>query len=872
MNATPIQFEGGVKGLSRSANCKLRNVGILLFAFCNLQFLPQTAAAALQTDKASQEVTAPGRVIYEISRLKAFDDERLPIALMAAGAIALVGVVWYLYRRDAVELTRPARYGVMLLRFVALAGLFVFFLGVERRTTTEVIHNSQLAVLVDVSQSMGLGNTNEPPANGKGTRIDAVVDAFVGSPLIGDLRRTHDVNVVRFEEDVEAVVTIPKEGQGSRVEGRESTGSKIPALNSPPSTLNSLDWSAELQARGTQTRLGQALGDQLRQYRNAPLAGVVVISDGAQNAGVEPTAAIAAAKAAKVPLYAIGLGSTESPRNVALRDLVVPARAFPGDTLNVTGYLQADGYDGKTVEVELTRRKAEDPAGGGTPVASEQATLGKNGDVAQVSFDFEPGEAGTFVYQLRIKPPADDGNPRDNQREAEVEVVDRQTRVLLFASGPMRDYQYLRNQLFRDKTMTVDVLLQTAQAGISQESNELLAHFPSTAEELYKYDCIVAFDPDWTALDATQVELLEKWVSEEAGGLIVVAGPIKTTKWTRSTEHAKIRDLYPVTFQQRMTLLDDGHYGGETPWPLEMNRAGREAKFLWLGNSADESAAAWDSFPGVYGYYAVKGEKPGATVYARFSDPETGTSNDRPVYMAGQFYGGGQVFYIGSGELWRLRSVDPAYFEVLYTKLIRHVSQGRILRGSSRGSLLVERDRYELGETVVLRARLSDSQHEPLVEESVSAQLLRPDGETEAIKLTAEVDRPGMYMGQATVLQEGTYQVALSLPGASEEPLNKYIQVRVPDLERTRAERNEPLLSAIAKETGGVYYKTFDAAIRGDGAVKPLSEIIPSRAEVKLVKGAPDQEFAKAQMNWLLGVIAGSLFIEWIVRRLNRLA
>jgi hypothetical protein len=666
-------------------------------------------------------------------------------------------------------------------------------------------------------------------------------------------------------------VTIPKQGQGSRVKNRNSegeAGSRNPALDPRPSTLDALDWSAELQPRGTQTRLGQALDDQLRQYRDAPLAGLVVISDGAQNAGVEPDGAIQAAKAANVPLYAIGVGSTESPRNVALRDLVVPTRAFPGDTLNVTGYLQADGFEGKSVEVELTRRKAQDPAGSGTPVASQRVTLGKNGEVTPVTFDFEPGQAGTFVYQLRIQPPADDGNPRDNHREAEVEVVDRQTRVLLFAGGPMRDYQYLRNQLFRDKTMTVDVLLQTAQPGISQESNELLSSFPSTAEELYRYDCIVAFDPDWTALDATQVELLEKWVSEEAGGLIVVAGPIKTPKWTRSTEHAKIRDLYPVTFQQRMTLLDDGHYGGETPWPLDMQRAGREAKFLWLGNSADESAAAWDGFPGVYGYYAVKGEKPGATVYARFSDPEAGT----PVYMAGQFYGGGQVFYIGSGELWRLRAVDPAYFEVLYTKLIRHVSQGRILRGSSRGSLLVERDRYELGETMVLRARLSDARHEPLVEESVTAQLLRPDGTTEPIKLAAEVDRPGMYMGQATALQEGTYQVALSLPGTSEEPLNKYLQVRVPDLERTHAERNEALLSTIAKETGGVYYKNIDAAVRGDGAVKPLSEIIPSRAEVKLVKGAPDQEFAKAQMNWLLGVIAGSLFVEWIVRRLNRLA
>ena len=100
-------------------------------------------------------------------------------------------------------------------------------------------------------------------------------------------------------------------------------------------------------------------------------------------------------------------------RNVALRDLVVPTRAFPGDTLNVTGYLQADGYAGQSVDVELTRRRRRTRRGG-APLASERVALGADGEMVPVSFDLEPGEAGTFVYQLRVKAPADDGNPRDN--------------------------------------------------------------------------------------------------------------------------------------------------------------------------------------------------------------------------------------------------------------------------------------------------------------------------------------------------------------------------------------------------------------------------------------------------------------------------
>ena len=72
--------------------------------------------------------------------------------------------------------------------------------------------------------------------------------------------------------------------------------------------------------------------------------------------------------------------------------------------------------------------------------------------------------------------------------------------------------------------------------------------------------------------------------------------------------------------------------------------------------------------------------------------------------MAGQFTGPGSVFYLGSAEMWRLRAVDETCFSQFYTKLIRHVSQGRLLRGSSRGVLLVGQDRYLLGNTVEVRA------------------------------------------------------------------------------------------------------------------------------------------------------------------------
>jgi hypothetical protein len=351
-----------------NAKCSMQNAKwialcILHLSFCILHSAPHSCQAAPTTDTESQSAAASeGRYVYELSRLRQFDDGRLPMALAVAGAIALVAIVWYLYRRDTVELARPLGFGIALLRMVAIAGLFVFFLGIERRTTREVVHNSQVAVLVDTSQSMGLSD-NEQAASPT-TRIAEVVAALGNSPLIADLQKTHDVNVSRFDEEVTPVVTAPKES--SRQENQSGADADILSKNESatqprsaqdegrstvegPGEANvpgTIDWSAELQPRGAETRLGQALSEQLRLYQGAPLAGIIVISDGAQNAGVEPSAAAEAAKAATVPIYTVGIGSTEVRRNIALRDLLVPARAFPGDTLNVTGYVQANGYAG----------------------------------------------------------------------------------------------------------------------------------------------------------------------------------------------------------------------------------------------------------------------------------------------------------------------------------------------------------------------------------------------------------------------------------------------------------------------------------------------------------------------------------------------
>ncbi len=395
--------------------------------------------------------------------------------------------------------------------------------------------------------------------------------------------------------------------------------------------------------------------------------------------------------------------------------------------------------------VELFSRDAASGAAAaneqGVSEGVQQATLGGDGEVVPVKFELVPSEVGRRTLRLRVRPPAEDHYAGDDQQEVDIEVVDRKTRVLLFAGGPSREYQFLRNQLRRDKDVIVDVLLQTGAEGISQDANAILEAFPETGEALFAYDAIVAFDPDWRELTSAQQELLERWVGDQAGGMVLIAGPIFADRWSQDPSQGRIRGLYPVEFKRRFSLLEDSRYGSKDPWPLEFTRDGLEAEFLWIEDSGPASAHAWSEFPGVYGYYEVRGPKPGATVYARFSDPRTADGAEQPVYAAGQFYGSGRTFYLGSGEMWRLRAEDDAYFERLYTKLIRHVSQGRLLRGSHRGILLVERDRYLLGGTVDVRAQLTNARLQPLQAPRVTLEVSLPDNALETVTLAADPAR-----------------------------------------------------------------------------------------------------------------------------------
>ena len=246
------------------------------------------------------------------------------------------------------------------LRTATFLGLLILFLQPHWRSEREEVRNSRVLLLVDTSLSMGLTDADDASASSREhsrvpppvvSRTQQVAAALKETDFLARLRKTHDVAVFQFSEDLkrDRVVTLGKlPPDETRRSCRERAGERrerrrpCPRRRTPPP-----DWAKLLAPTGTETRLGQALRQLIQDERGTPVSGIIVFSDGGQNAGISPEAAVELAQEAKIPVFTVGLGSDRQPTNVAVCDLAVPARAYPGDHYTVTGYLQAQGHGGQ---------------------------------------------------------------------------------------------------------------------------------------------------------------------------------------------------------------------------------------------------------------------------------------------------------------------------------------------------------------------------------------------------------------------------------------------------------------------------------------------------------------------------------------------
>lgn len=790
---------------------------------------------------------------------------------LAVAAGLLYGVFW-LYRRESANCPGKWRAALAVVRALVIALLLLVLLGpslaVSVRRTVEPV----VLLLLDESLSMSIQDRylDDEAAQRTANLLATGPAALRENPPT----RAAVVDRVLTADDNAWVRSLAVKGQvqvmsfSDRVLLREAIGAKAPPAEDLPPEAEPLPAGEPvppLRPSGQVTNLARALRDATASVAGTPIAAVVLVSDGQDTVADSPERVAKACAEQGVPIFTVGVGDPAEPRNLRVAELWAPESAFIDDPFEVQGAIESRGLpEAVQVGVELVALPVAPDgtvADAGKSLGRQTVALGPQQPRADVRFEHRPEEPGRYVFALRVAEQPGEVLAQDNEKTASVEVLDRKARVLLIAGGPTWDFRFLRTLLLRDNTIDVSCWLQSMDRDLSQDADEgrQIERLPDTPEGLFEFDAIVLIDPDPDGFTADWIALLERFVSEQAGGLLWMSGPKFSPHFLTFSRTRPVSKLLPVRIDTNR--IPELTVRNTREWPLTLEPAGADHPLLRAVPELDRNRRYWESLPGIYWSYPVAGPKPGAQVLLSHSDPNLGRREDgklvpRPLLVLGQ-YGLGRVLYFGFRGTWRWRRGGEEHFDRFWVQALRTLAEGRRLRGRRRGRLLTDRDLYTVGDRVIVTAKVFDARFQPLEEPVLRAQL-RNRGEPESIELRAVPQQPGSYEGSFIARQVGRNELQLTLDGGEggSAKLDRAFAIELPNIEFVDPQLNRPLLKLLAERSDGAYFEIDELA--------ELPAQIPEKRETVIVRGKPITLWDSGRLMVLLVAL---LCLEWALRK-----
>jgi len=397
--------------------------------------------------------------------------------------------------------------------------------------------------------------------------------------------------------------------------------------------------ATDLTFAGAQTRLGAALDGARQELAGLPLAGMVLVSDGADTTDATLTDALLGLKAAAVPVFTVGVGRDRLSRDVQIDRVSTPRTALKGTSLVIDAVVTQTGYPGETVSLDV-----EDE---GRIVGSQDVKLPADGEPAAVRVRFTASDAGPRVFRFRIAPRAGELVTQNNVRDALIDITDRAERILYYEGEPRPEMKYLRLALREDKNLQVVTLQRTAdnkymRLGVDGPE-QLLAGFPKTREELFSYRGLILGSIEAGAFTGDQLRMIGEFVERRGGGLLMLGGPRAFGEGGYAG--TPVADALPVTIERAQRALD------QLPLArlrIKPTRAGEAHGVTQIAPTEAASTARWTDMPTLTSVNPIRSVKPGATVLLSGTDEK----RREQVVLASQRYGRGKVLAFTVQDSW----------------------------------------------------------------------------------------------------------------------------------------------------------------------------------------------------------------------------
>ena len=801
---------------------------------------------------------SPGSSVGEGSRLEFAALPKGPWALALLVAVpAVVALLWWLYRRESRNLPQGRRLALVALRLTVLGALVAMLVEpVLVSTRTETIR-SRLPMVFDDSESMKFADpyTDDARAANLATRLK--IPAEGGRSAVDVLRQTPRLALVRsgLAPNLEALGN----GRDIYTYDLESASRAAPDLAARTRKLDSI------QANRAVSPIGDALQGVLASHRGQPVAGLILVTDGRSNAGEDPLRAAEAAIRQGIPIYPVAAGAEEGPRNVRLAEVDASPVTFVRDPMNVAVVVEARGLKDAEATVVLEQRINDKDW---EPLGNQRVVLGEDGLLKRTTFRVTPKVVGQYEFRGRVEDAGPELTLEDNQATAPVRVVRQQIRVLMIAGEASPEVQFLKNTLMRDQHVEFAAWLQESDPGYRQFGDRPIPRLPLDQAELNKYDALLLIDPNMQALGPQWPEMITKFVGQEGGGLIFIAGELHSQQtfeaadaksgsgdWTKILPVTREPGLFRTEAEARLSSL--------MTYKLDLTPEGRGDPIFAFAADPVRNRVVLGNLPGMYWSFPVTRARPGATVLARHGDPRMQNQYGRHVLLASQLYGPGRTVFIGFDSTYRWRYLAEDHFDGFWARLADRVGRNHALGGRFPFTVNLGKGTYRVGEQVTIGVRYAEAA--AMAEAADLAAELEIAGQPpEPLRFDRVAEDPGLMTTTFPATQAGAYTLRIVAATAAEAGSGVKASITTFRVEPPRREvdepaLNRPLLADLARLTGGRVFELADLA--------KIDEAIPIR-EVKRTLENRD-ELWDAPL--LYSIIVLGLTGEWVLRKLSKM-
>ncbi len=613
----------------------------------------------------------------------------------------------------------------------------------------------------------------------------ALVGLILSQPVLEIARLAQGVNTVAIAVDASASMGLEARGttrlaiaERAHDELRERLGDGVDVhtfIVRESVTTSDGEIAQPFLADG-RTRLQESIADIAESLSATALAGIVLLSDGAENRLEDPSRFTSV----KTPVHSVAVGPDILPNDLELEYVDLPPSSNVGADVVARVAIRHD--TDRTARIRVTE--------GADVVASEPVVLtGTGTTVARITV---PTEAAG-LRELRFEVVPDDGilDPisKNNTRTAGMSIDERSFRVLYLEGEPRWEFKFVRRAAAADDAIDLGTWLKTSprkslQQGLQREA--LAEGFPTDLEALFAYDLIILGSIAATEFSSEQHTQLESFVVDRGGSLLVIAGRNALTDGGWDAQ--PLAKTLPIYLRR-----DDGStYQSVTGFAVPTDE-GSNTDTLDLGQDG------WDTLPELADYQLISAVKPAASTLLNFQ-PSTPGVEAQPLLVE-QVVGFGRTMVLATASTWRWKMQAPAddsRHERFWRQLIRHLAG----LSQQREKLVVETE----GGLLRIKASARDAQFVP-IDAPPTATVRASNGATETVAL---LPTGNGYEATVPTSASGTHLVSVDFEGERTRGLARLANITGVDEEFFAPAADRAYLADLAQRTGGRLWSADD--------------------------------------------------------------